>query len=94
MPVWTVGPRGGGGGRPPGFGHFIRQPTQQWSLGGRIPTLPPPRGARGVRRAGGDHEYCLIGEGFTFPDNNDNPVVNSPDVPARFWWDPPGLPPC
>lgn len=47
-----------------------------------------------MRRAGGDHEYCLIGEGFTFPDNNDNPVVNSPDVPARFWWDPPGLPPC
>eukprot|EP00667_Euglena_gracilis_P011591 EG_transcript_11845 len=35
-----------------------------------------------------DHEYVLIGEGFTFPDNNDNPVVNSPSVPASFYWDP------
>lgn len=35
-----------------------------------------------------EHEYVQIGEGFTFPDNNDNPVVNSPSVPASFWWDP------
>ena len=35
-----------------------------------------------------DREYVCIGEGFTFPDNNDNPVVNSPDNPASFWWDP------
>eukprot|EP00906_Rhabdomonas_costata_P028164 RCo039950 len=32
--------------------------------------------------------YTLIGEGFSFPDAMDNPLVNSPSVPARFWWDP------
>ena len=32
-------------------------------------------------------EYTLIGEIFSFPDQEDNPVVNNPGRPAKLWWD-------